>query len=77
MPSRSSDLSKQHLAKYMQSKAPLMPRYQPHALPVWKSGTGRRQQLCSGAVGRVWGETAAKLGVGRQLHHQGALWLLY
>lgn len=77
MPSCSSDLSKQHLAKYTQSKAPLTPRYQPHALLEWDSGTGSRQQLCSGAVGQVPGETAAKMGVGRQLHHQGAVWLLY
>lgn len=75
MPSCSSDVSKQHLAT--RSKAPLMPRYQPHALPAWDSGRGRRQQLCSGAVGRVRGETAAKLEAGRQLHHQGAVWLLY
>ena len=73
----SSDVSEQHLAKYMQSKAPFMPRYQPHALSVWDSSTDRRKQLCSGAAGWVWGETAVELGAGRQLHHQGAVWLLY
>lgn len=63
MPSRSSDLSKQHLAKHMQSKAPLMPRYQPYGLPVWKSW--HRQE----AAALLWG---SRTGMGRDCSKAGS-----